>query len=57
MFSRILRWQNKDNEAIHVRLKVQGHEESQELITGVHSIIKRSAQEDHTNPSSKSNHI
>ena len=57
MFSRILRWQNKDNEVVHVTLKVQGHDESQELSNEVHSSIKRSAQEDPTNPSSKSSQI
>ena len=57
MFYRILRWQNKDNEVVHVTLKVQGHDESQELSNEVHSSIKRSAQEDPTNPSSKSSQI
>ena len=58
MFSRILRRQNKKNEAAPATPKVQSNEESQVQqgstdSTKVHSSIKRSAQEDSATPPAK----
>ena len=58
MFSRVLRRQNKENEAVCVTPKVQGNEESQAQQhssdnTEVHSSIKRSTQEDPATPPAK----
>ena len=58
MFSRILRRQNKENEAVLVTPKVHGNEESQAQQgwtdnTEIHSSIKRSTQENPATPPAK----